>query len=38
MPGPMGGPRRGPGAGAPEQKAKNFKNTTKKLIDRKSVV
>lgn len=33
MPGPMGGPRRGPGAGAPEQKAKNFKNTTKKLIN-----
>lgn len=33
MPGPMGGPRRGPGAGVPEQKAKNFKNTTKKLIN-----
>lgn len=33
MPGPMNGPRRGPGAGAPEQKAKNFKNTTKKLIN-----
>lgn len=33
MPGPMGGPRRGPGAGAPQQKAKNFKNTTKKLIN-----
>jgi len=32
MPGPMGGPRRGPGAGAPQQKAKNFKDTTKKLI------
>lgn len=33
MPGPMGGPGRGPGVGVPEQKAKNFKNTTKKLIN-----
>ncbi len=32
MPGQMGGPGRGPGAREPEQKAKNFKETTKKLI------
>ncbi len=33
MPGPMGGPRRGPGAKPQIEKAKNFKGTTKKLIN-----
>ena len=33
MPGPMGGPRRGPGARAQIEKPKNFKGTTKKLIN-----
>ena len=33
MPGPMGGPRRGPGARGQIEKPKNFKGTTKKLIN-----
>ncbi len=33
MPGPMGGPRRGPGAKPQIERAKNFKGTTKKLIN-----
>lgn len=32
MPGPMGGPGKGPGGRAPTEKAKDFKGTTKKLI------